>query len=166
METPFRPSRPPRDHFVHLVSGTRHILILFWTLLAGFRAKVVFRYMASKRLSTVTSQYRDIHLRGLQGPYRVSGSLPLCPSPPSSPFSSLSSPLLPFLFSLALLVGIPAPDYTLHYVPAHLADPPHNTSPYSRTPWFRLWHPDDPSKSVCYASLSCSVLGPLPLAHG
>ena len=67
LETPFRPSQTPRDPFVHLVSGTRHILILFWTLLAGFRAKVVFRLRASKRLSTVTSQYRDIHLKASLG---------------------------------------------------------------------------------------------------
>ena len=67
LETPFRPSQTPRDPFVHLVSGTRHILILFWTLLAGFRAKVVFRLRASKRLSTVLSRFRYFHLKASLG---------------------------------------------------------------------------------------------------
>ena len=56
----FRPSRPLVTLSGHLVSKTRLFLILFWTLLAGFRVEVVFRYMASKRQSACISGFRHI----------------------------------------------------------------------------------------------------------
>ena len=47
----FRSSRPLETGSRQMVSGTRHILILFWTLLAGFGPTLGYAHMASKRQS-------------------------------------------------------------------------------------------------------------------